>query len=74
MVVIIGGCLEGVCLWLEGLGIKDIYIGISDKLLVYEDYIDKYGLDECKILYMGDDLFDLLVMCRVWVFICFFDV
>lgn len=46
MVVIIGGWLEGVCLWLEGLGIKDIYIGISDKLLVYEDYIDKYGLDE----------------------------
>lgn len=46
VVVIIGGWLEGVCLWLEGLGIKDIYIGISDKLLVYEDYIDKYGLDE----------------------------
>lgn len=70
VVVITGGRSEGVRLRLEGLGIKDIYTGISDKLTAYEDYISKKRLDERKILYMGDDLPDLPVMRRVWVPTC----
>ena len=68
--MITGGRSEGVRLRLEGLGIKDIYTGVSDKLAVYEAYLKKYDLDERKILYMGDDLPDLPVMRRVWVPTC----
>ena len=68
--IITGGKSEGVRLRLEGLGINDVYTGISDKIEAYENYIEKYDLDERKILYMGDDLPDLPVMRRVWVPTC----
>lgn len=63
--IITGGRSEGVRLRLEGLGISDIYTGISDKLEVYEAYLDKYDLSRDKVLYMGDDMPDYPVMCKV---------
>jgi len=46
----------------EGLGLKEIFLGISDKVSVYETLVDKYGLDHEQILYMGDDIPDVNVM------------
>jgi 3-deoxy-D-manno-octulosonate 8-phosphate phosphatase (KDO 8-P phosphatase) len=63
--IITGGRSEGVRLRLEGLGVSDIYTGISDKLEVYEAYLDKYSLSRDKVLYMGDDMPDYPVMCKV---------
>lgn len=63
--IITGGRSEGVRLRLEGLGVSDIYTGISDKLEVYEAYLEKYSLSGDKVLYMGDDMPDYPVMCKV---------
>ena len=63
--IITGGKSEGVKIRLQNLGIKDIYLGIHDKLEAYEEYIDIYHLDEAKIMYMGDDIPDYEVMRRV---------
>jgi len=63
--VITGGQSEGVKMRLENLGVSHVYTGVSDKLPVYESYVRKNGLDEGKILYMGDDLPDYPVMRRV---------
>ncbi|TXB61983.1 KdsC family phosphatase [Phaeodactylibacter luteus] len=68
--IITGGSSAGVAKRLQGLGITEIYSGISNKVEAYEDYIDRLGLDEGKILYMGDDMPDLPVMRRVWVPTC----
>jgi 3-deoxy-D-manno-octulosonate 8-phosphate phosphatase (KDO 8-P phosphatase) len=46
----------------EGLGLREIFLGISDKVSVYETLVDKYGLDHEQILYMGDDIPDVNVM------------
>lgn len=63
--IITGGRSEGVKIRLQGLGVKDIYLGSSNKLEAYEDYIYAYELEEGKILYMGDDMPDEPVMRRV---------
>jgi 3-deoxy-D-manno-octulosonate 8-phosphate phosphatase (KDO 8-P phosphatase) len=46
----------------EGLGINNIFLGISDKVAVYNDLLAKYQLKAEEILYMGDDIPDLKVM------------
>lgn len=63
--IITGGKSEGVRTRLENLGITDIYTGVSDKLEVFEEYIQIYDLNPQDILYMGDDLPDYPVMRKV---------
>jgi 3-deoxy-D-manno-octulosonate 8-phosphate phosphatase (KDO 8-P phosphatase) len=63
--IITGGTSSGVAERLRGLGVQDIYTGVENKLEAYHDYLDKYGLDEEQILYMGDDVPDFEVMRRV---------
>lgn len=46
----------------EGLGINNIFLGVSDKVAVYNDLLAKYQLKAEEILYMGDDIPDLNVM------------
>lgn len=63
--IITGGSSQGVVDRLQKLGVEDIYSGVQIKIEAYEDFVEKYGLDEENILYMGDDLPDYEVMRRV---------
>lgn len=65
VVIISGGKSEGVRIRLQNLGVKDVYIGVSDKSIVYNQVVEQYDLDEGEILYMGDDIPDYSVMRRV---------
>jgi 3-deoxy-D-manno-octulosonate 8-phosphate phosphatase (KDO 8-P phosphatase) len=65
VVVISGGKSEGVKIRLHNLGVTDVYLGIQEKLAIYEDVVARYDLDEGGILYLGDDLPDYEVMRRV---------
>ena len=47
------------------LGIEDIYLKSRDKLVDFEHFINKHGLDPMEILYVGDDLPDYKVMQKV---------
>ncbi|MBT8394813.1 MAG: HAD hydrolase family protein [Flavobacteriaceae bacterium] len=60
--IISGGTNEGVRKRLEGLDVKDIYLGISDKIETYKKYVDLKNLDPENVLYMGDDLSDYELM------------
>ncbi|MEM6379993.1 MAG: HAD-IIIA family hydrolase [Bacteroidota bacterium] len=68
--IITGGKSEGVKIRLQNLGIKDIYLGQSDKMEAYEEYIYLYDLKPANILYMGDDLPDVPVMRKVALAAC----
>lgn len=46
----------------NGLGIKYIHLGVSDKVKVYEDFLVSLGLQHQEVLYMGDDIPDFKVM------------
>ncbi len=65
-----GGIDESVKIRFEALGIKDVYIGCSNKLLTFENLVKKYKLNYKNILYMGDDIPDYMVMKKVGIPCC----
>lgn len=60
--IITGGRTESIRKRYEGLGIKDVYLGVSVKIKMYDELKEKYGLKDEEILYMGDDVPDYEVM------------
>jgi 3-deoxy-D-manno-octulosonate 8-phosphate phosphatase (KDO 8-P phosphatase) len=71
--VITGGKSESVKRRLEGLGIKDIYLNVSDKVDRLEDFIYSNHLTYDEILYMGDDMPDYEAMQKVFLPVCPYD-
>lgn len=63
--IITGGNNQGVRLRFLDLGVKDIYMGNNYKTEPFQDYISKYQINPENVLYMGDDIPDVLVMKRV---------
>jgi 3-deoxy-D-manno-octulosonate 8-phosphate phosphatase (KDO 8-P phosphatase) len=63
--VISGGTNEGVRKRLEGLGLRDIYLGAHNKIEQLNDYLTKHQIDIKNVLYMGDDIPDFPVMKMV---------
>jgi 3-deoxy-D-manno-octulosonate 8-phosphate phosphatase (KDO 8-P phosphatase) len=57
--VISGGQSEGVRKRLSYLGVKEIFLGVKDKIEVYNQLLKKYALTAAQMLYMGDDMPDL---------------
>ena len=57
--IITGGDTQAVRLRYERLGVKDLYMKTA-----YEDFIEKYGLRDEEVMYMGDDVPDFEVMTR----------
>lgn len=60
--IISGGTNEGVRSRLEGLGIKDIFLGVHDKVDQLKKYLDAHNIKLENVLYMGDDIPDYSVM------------
>jgi len=60
--VISGGTNEGVRKRLQGLGIKDIYLGSHYKTTQLQAYLKNNNIDIANVLYMGDDIPDYPVM------------
>ncbi len=63
--IISGGSNEGVRKRLEGLGIKDIYLGAHNKIDQLQEYLNSKGVKLENVLYMGDDIPDYPVMTMV---------
>ena len=63
--IISGGYTEEVRLRYEKLGVKNIYLGVKDKVECLNDFMRQYGLNAEDVLFMGDDLPDYQVMKTV---------
>ena len=68
--IITGGKSEGVKKRFTDLGVKDIYLGKTDKMDAFDEFVHLYDLNPTEILYMGDDLPDYPVMRRVGCPVC----
>lgn len=68
--VITGGKSLGVKFRLEGLGIKDVFIDVSNKTLVLEQWMKQNNIQAEDILYMGDDIPDIHAMEMVGLASC----
>ncbi|MEJ6981314.1 HAD-IIIA family hydrolase [Pedobacter sp. P351] len=60
--VISGGKSESVILRLKGLGITEVHLGITQKLEVYNKFMQQNHLKPENVIYMGDDIPDMPVM------------
>src|SRR5690606_18128146 len=60
--VITGGNSQGVSARLHGLGIKHVFLNVSDKVGVLNSWIEDQNLNSEEVLYMGDDVPDLELM------------
>lgn len=70
-IAILSGCtIEAVRKRYEGLGMKDIYLGASVKIKIYEEFMAKHQLKEDEVMFMGDDIPDLEIMRRVGCPVC----
>ncbi len=70
IVIMTGASVESVRVRYAGLGLTDIYLGCAVKIEVYETFLQKYGLHDEEVMYMGDDIPDLEVMRRVGCPVC----
>ncbi len=60
--IITGARTEAVKVRYNGLGIKDVYVGVSVKRICFDELLTKYNLQPEEVLYMGDDIPDYEVM------------
>jgi 3-deoxy-D-manno-octulosonate 8-phosphate phosphatase, yrbI family len=63
--IITGGTNQGTKIRFNDLGIYDIYMGNNRKMEPLNDYISKKNIKPKNILYMGDDIPDVLPMKTV---------
>jgi len=68
--IISGGRTESVRKRFEVLGVTDVFLGVRDKLAVFEEYLSRHGLHATEVLFMGDDIPDYEVMTRAGVATC----
>ena len=63
--IISGGKSEAVRKRFEMLGVKEIMLGSSHKMSVYEALLQRLHVSDDQVCYMGDDIPDMPVMRRV---------
>ena len=68
--ILTGAKVESVRVRYEGLGVEDIYLGCAVKIATYDAFLQKYGLSDDEVMYMGDDIPDLEIMRRVGCPVC----
>ncbi len=68
--VISGGKSEPVKVRLQGLGVKDVFLGIENKIEKIDELVSIHHLKTENILYMGDDLPDFEAMKKCGVATC----
>lgn len=65
VIIISGGSSDPVIHRLQYLGLKEINLGLKDKLKFLEAYVEQNNLKWGEILFMGDDLPDIPVLEKV---------
>ncbi|MDE7461575.1 MAG: 3-deoxy-D-manno-octulosonate 8-phosphate phosphatase [Muribaculaceae bacterium] len=71
--IITSGTTEAVRKRYELLGVKDIFMGVTEKLPVLEKWLDDNELSSTEVAYMGDDIPDLECLRIVGLAACPFD-
>ena len=70
VVIISGGISKSVENRFEALKIQNVFLGVNDKLIVFEQFLKDKGISPEEVVYMGDDIPDYRVMKKVGVPVC----
>ncbi len=60
--ILTGGNTEAIRNRYAGLGVEDIFMGCAVKIKTYHEFLEKYGLQNEEVMYVGDDIPDYEVM------------
>lgn len=63
--IISGGKNEGVRKRLNRLGVKNVFLGVDDKIQVFDSFINDNNLNLTETMFMGDDLPDINILKKV---------
>jgi len=70
LIIISGGTSDEVKERLNRLGITHVYMQVTDKISVLKQVLEQENINWSEVLYMGDDVPDLVVMQRSAVACC----
>jgi len=70
IIIISAGQHEGVRKRLEYLGVTEVNLGVANKVELFEKYLVELDETYESVLYMGDDMPDYGVMCKVGTPVC----
>ncbi|MES2881038.1 MAG: 3-deoxy-D-manno-octulosonate 8-phosphate phosphatase [Bacteroidota bacterium] len=70
VVIVSGASSEAVRQRFVYLGIAEIHLGISNKLMFIETYLQQNNMNWSEVLFMGDDLPDVLVLAKAGLACC----
>ena len=70
IVILTGARVQNLRVRYESLGVEDIYLSCAVKIETYNAFLQKYGLSDEEVMYMGDDIPDLEIMHRVGCPVC----
>lgn len=65
LAIITGGKSRGVEVRYKGLGLKDIFMGVAEKIDVLKDWMESLSLKPEEVAFCGDDIPDYLCMRHV---------
>ncbi len=68
--VISGGYSPSMQKRFDALNITSVFLGVSDKLTVYEQFKEEHKLTDAEIVYMGDDIPDYRCMIKAGIPVC----
>lgn len=68
--IISGATTQSIDNRMEALGVSDIYTGCSNKLQVFQQFLDRYNLHPAQVVCMGDDIPDYEMMRHAGVAAC----
>ena len=68
--IISGGKNEGGRKRLNRLGVKNVFLGVDDKIKVFNNYLNKNNLKLDETTFMGDDLPDIKILKMVGLSCC----
>ena len=55
---------------MKALNVRDVFLGVEDKVKLFRDYMKKNKIEPSEVLYMGDDIPDYEVMLEAGVPTC----
>lgn len=62
--IITGGWTEAVRLRYKRLGVEDVYMKCDVKIRTWDSFLEKYGMTDEEVIYVGDDIPDYEIMRR----------
>ncbi|HEX8356120.1 MAG TPA: HAD hydrolase-like protein [Segetibacter sp.] len=70
IVIISGGASEEVTDRMNKLGVAEVYMRVTDKVTVLNNFLERHQLSWQEVLYMGDDIPDTHAMKKVGMACC----